>query len=412
MPKLAKMVRNFCARDYLSDAERLATNIGGLSDDRKMLLTLASAAVCVIWVLLLVARGGFWRMGAFVTRPRPGNRSLAGVAVVIPARDEAASIEAVIRSWAAHKYEGPLRVILVDDQSSDGTPEIARSVIAGSPRFELIQAPDRPRGWTGKLWAVSRGVEAARSFEPDFILFTDADIVHSPDTLQALVEKAEGDGFDLVSLMVRLHCSTPAERALIPAFVFFFFLLYPPAWIADPDSKIAGAAGGCMLVRRRTLEQAGGIESINGELIDDCALASAIKRAGGRVFLAPAESSESLRVYGTLGEAGNMIARSAYTQLHYSVWLLAGTLAGLFITYLLPVGLAIFAHGPARIGGIAAWVTMAITFRPVNRYYRQSWAWWFALPAIAAFYGGATLYSAVRYWQGRGGEWKGRTQAT
>ena len=366
----------------------------------------------MIWVVLLIARGGFWRIGTFATKRRTEEcDSNPSVAVVIPARDEAASIESVVKSWAAQRYEGPLRVIVVNDQSSDGTPEIARHAFAGSPRFELIHAPDRPPGWTGKLWAVSRGVEAARRFQPEFILFTDADIVHAPDTLQALVSKAEADGFDLVSLMVRLHCSTPAERALIPAFVFFFFLLYPPAGIADPKSKVAGAAGGCMVVRRRVLEQAGGIEAIRGELIDDCAMAAAIKRVGGRVFLAPAESSESLRVYATFGEVGNMIARSAFTQLGYSVWLLAGTLAGLFVTYLLPAGLAMFAHGPARIGGVAAWLMMAIAFRPVNRYYRQSLAWCFALPAIAAFYGGATLYSAVRYWQGRGGEWKGRTQA-
>lgn len=306
----------------------------------------------------------------------------ARVAVVIPARDEAESIRQVIDSWAAQRYDGPLRVFLVDDHSSDGTPDVARDAIAGSSRFELLQAPPKPDGWTGKLWAVQQGVTASRSFNPDFILFTDADITHHPDTLRALLAKTQN--YDMVSLMVRLHCETFPEKALIPAFVFFFFLLYPPR-------RGDGAAGGCMLVRRTFLEATGGIEAIRGELIDDCALAAAIKRAGGRVFLAPAESSWSLRVYATFGEIGRMISRTAYTQLRYSPVLLAGTLLALA---LVPI----------------YWIPMAILYIPTLRYYRRSWLWVLVLPAVVLFYGGATLMSAVRYYQGRGGEWKGRTQ--
>jgi hopene-associated glycosyltransferase HpnB len=361
-----------------------------------------------IWTYLMLARGWFWRFTPFqVSDVRSSGAER--IAVVIPARDEAASIGHVLASWEAQRYDGPLRVFIVDDHSSDGTAEIARRMIADSSRFCLLNAPEKPAGWTGKLWAVAQGVEATRQFAPDYFLFTDADIVHAPGTLQSLLRCAQTGGYDMVSLMVRLHCATWPERALIPAFVFFFFLLYPPRWIADPHSKAAGAAGGCMLVRRDALERAGGIEVIHDALIDDCALASAIKRTGGRVFLAPAESSESLRVYRTWGEIGRMISRTAFTQLRYSPLLLIGTLAGLAVTYFWPVGLALFAAGSMRVAGIAAWLLMSIMYAGVVRYYRLSPLWAIALPAIALFYAGATVDSAIRYWQGRGGEWKGRT---
>ncbi len=369
---------------------------------------LAAALPIAIWAYLLLARGRFWWISPFKTSD-VSSPDTARIAVVIPARDEAGSIVRVVGSWAAQQYDGPLRIFVVDDHSSDGTPELAQSAVAGSPRFQFLSAPEKPPGWTGKLWAVAQGVQAAREFAPDYILFTDADIVHSAQTLRGLLARAQRSGYDMVSLMVRLDCSTLAERALIPAFVFFFFLLYPPRWIADPRSRTGGAAGGCMLVRRGALERAGGIEVIRDALIDDCALAAAIKRSGGRVFLVPAESSYSLRVYRTFGEIGRMISRTAFTQLRYSPMLLGGTLAGLMVTYLLPVGLAVFARGFAQLAGLATWLLMSIVYAPTVRYYRISWLWTFALPAIALFYAGATLHSAVRYWQGRGGEWKGRT---
>lgn len=367
------------------------------------MLAVAAALPVVIWMYLWLARAWFWRIEPFNVAESTAC-SDARVAVVMPARDEAASIERVISCWRDQRYTGPLRVFVVDDHSSDGTAELARQSIGGSSRYELLSAPERPANWTGKLWAVSRGVEAAREFSPDYYLFTDADIVHSPDTLRALLSHAERGRYDLVSLMVRLHCTTLAERALIPAFVFFFFLLYPPR-------SATGAAGGCMLVRRAALERAGGIEAIRNELIDDCALAAAIKRPGGRVFLSPADASESLRVYETFGEIGAMISRTAFTQLRYStLWLLA-TLAGLMVAYVLPVALAVLANGAYRVAGLTAWLTMSLLYAPTVRYYRISLMWSAALPAIAVFYAGATVHSAVLYWQGLGGEWKGRAQA-
>ena len=370
-------------------------------------MTFWAAVPVAIWIYLLLARGFFWRIETF--RPTPMAAADSDrIAVVIPARDEAASIARVVESWRTQRYDGPLRVFLVDDHSSDGTADLARRAMEGSHRLQLTSAPEKPAGWTGKLWAVSQGVAAAREFAPDYILFTDADIIHSADTLRGLVAQARS-GYDMVSLMVRLNCRTLAERSLIPAFVFFFFMLYPPRWIGNPRSRTAGAAGGCMLVRRGLLEKAGGIEAIRDALIDDCALANAVKRAGGRVLLMAAESSDSLRVYRSFGEIGRMISRTAYTQLHYSPLLLAGTLAGLLITYVLPLIIAIFGSGVVRLEGIAAWLLMSIAYFPSVRYYRISPLWSFALPAIAVFYSGATMYSAVQYWRGRGGEWKGRT---
>jgi hopene-associated glycosyltransferase HpnB len=360
-----------------------------------------AAVPIAIWIFLLFGRDWFWWIEPFKPAATPGADEKR-IAVMIPARDEAASIAQVVASWQAQHYDGPLRVFIVDDHSSDGTPDIARHAIGDSTRFQLLSAPEKPPRWTGKLWAVSRGIDAAREFAADYFLFTDADIIHAPDTLRALLTHAEC-GYDLVSLMVRLHCETPAEKALIPAFVFFFFLLYPPR------AKTTGAAGGCMLVRRTALERAGGIEVIRDALIDDCALAAAIQRTGGRVALSPAEASHSLRVYSTFSEIGRMVSRTAFTQLRYSLLLLIATLFGLFLTYVLPVGLAVFAHGIPRAAGVTAWLIMSALYAPAVRYYRLPLLWAFTLPAIAVFYGCATLHSAVRFWQGRGGEWKGRT---
>ena len=336
-------------------------------------MLILAALPIVIWACLLFGRGWFWWIEPFKLSATAGSDSQR-IAVIIPARDEAASIAQVVASWVAQHYNSPLRVFIVDDHSSDGTADIARQATRNSTRFQVLSAPEKPTEWTGKLWAVSCGIDAARDFAPDYFLFTDADIVHAPGTLRALLDRAER-GYDLVSLMVRLHCATLAERALIPAFVFFFFLLYPPRRIQEPRLKTAGAAGGCMLVRRTALEAAGGIAAIRDALIDDCALAAAVKRTGGRILLAPANSSNSLRVYATFGEIGRMISRTAFTQLHYSPLLLMMTLVALLVTYLLPVGLAVFAHGIAREVGLTAWLLMSCAYAPTVRYYRISLLW-------------------------------------
>jgi hopene-associated glycosyltransferase HpnB len=246
----------------------------------------------------------------------------------------------------------------------------------------------------------------AHAGAPDYLLLTDADIVHPPQNLDGLVSRAES-GYDLVSYMATLRCDSLAERALIPAFVFFFFLLYPPAWIRNPRRKTAGAAGGCILIRREMLDRIGGIAAIRGELIDDCALARAVKRTGGRVWLGLSESTRSIRDYATFSEIGRMISRTAFTQLRYSALLLAGTVFGLAFAYWLPVALTL-AGQPL---GAAAWLLMSICYWPALRFYGRSPLWAPLLPIVAAFYMACTVHSAVQYWRGTGGLWKGRVQA-
>jgi len=325
------------------------------------------------------------------------------VTAIIPARNEADVVAQSICSLAGQCYAGAFRIVLVDDDSADGTAGIARQADA-SGRLTVVRGAPLPPGWTGKLWAVSQGV--AHAGAADYLLLTDADIVHPPQNLALLVSRAE-TGYDLVSYMAKLKCESPAERALIPAFVFFFFQLYPPAWIRDPRRKTAGAAGGCILIRREMLEHIGGIAAISCELIDDCALARAVKRAGGRVWLGLSEGTRSIRDYATFGEIGRMISRTAFTQLRYSALLLAGTVLGLAFVYLLPVALTI-AGQPL---GVLAWLLMSICYWPALRFYGRSPLWAPLLPLIAAFYMACTVHSAVQYWRGAGGLWKGRVQA-
>lgn len=356
-----------------------------------------------VWAGLLFARGGFWRVRPGVPRYRLPTAP-ARIAIVIPARDEAASVGQTIRSLARQDYAGPLHIFLVDDHSSDGTGDIARAA-AGSDRLTVIESAAIPEGWTGKLWAVFQGIEAAGAWHPEYVLLTDADIVHAPANLSRLTALADARGYSLVSLMVKLHCRTFAEKLLIPSFVFFFFMLYPPAWTSDPHKRTAGAAGGCMLIRREALERAGGIAAIRGELIDDCALARAIKRSRGRVWLAPSDDTFSVREYAGLGEIGRMISRTAFTQLNHSVWMLAGTVAAMMVTYVVPVLLV------GTVPGALAWLAMMVAYLPTLRYYGRSPLWAPLLPGIALFYTGATVHSAVQYWLGRGGAWKGRVHA-
>jgi hopene-associated glycosyltransferase HpnB len=351
--------------------------------------------VVAIWVFLLAARGGFWRMRV---EPAPRLEGAApGVAAVVPARNEADVVGTAIGSLAKQRYGGAFRVVLVDDHSDDGTADAARAV-APDAVLTVIQAPPLERGWTGKLWAVNAGIAEASRFEPEYLLLTDADIAHPPGNLEDLVARARAGPYDLVSYMATLHCRTLPERALIPAFVFFFFMLYPPKWGA-------GAAGGCVLIRREMLARIGGIARIRAELIDDCSLAAAVRASGGRVWLGLSPETRSIRPYRTFGEIRRMVSRTAFTQLRYSVWLLMGTVLGLIVTYLAPPALAL----AGSWWGAAAWALMTIAYFPAVRFYRISPLWSLALPVIALFYLSATILSAVEHWRGRGGLWKGRT---
>ena len=365
-----------------------------------------------IWLYLLLARGRFWLPQ---TLPSATGRGAGRVVAVVPARNEAEHIGRAVGSLLAQDWDGALHVIVVDDGSTDGTADEARraAVAAGAGRGVTVLggAPLAP-GWSGKLWAMSQGVEAAARLAPDYLLFTDADIEHGRDSVASLIEQAERERRDLVSVMVRLSSATWPERCLIPAFVFFFLKLYPPRWIAERGARTAGAAGGCILIRPAALERAGGLAAIRAELIDDCALAARVKASGGSLWLGLSDGTRSLRVYGRFAEIGAMISRTAFNQLRHSWWLLAGSLAGLAVTYGLAPLLLLSADPLCRMLGALAWALMTLAYLPLVRFYRLAPTYALLLPAVAVFYAGATVHSALRYALGRGGQWKGRAQDT
>ena len=376
-------------------------------------LNFLAAIPLAIWLYLLLARGGFWRLSEDKIEPRR-LEDWPHVVAVVPARNEATTISQAISSIAKQDYPGEFSIIVVDDHSEDGTAALAQQAAnepGASQRLKIHSAAPLAPGWTGKLWALNEGISATSEKGVEFFWFTDADIEHAPDTLRRLVFRAEKNSLDLTSLMVLLQANTLAERLLIPAFLYFFLLLYPPRWIADPNASTAGAAGGCILLRRNVLAPIGGMASIRGEVIDDCALARAVKKNGGKIWMGLTRVSVSLRGYGTFAEIRDLIARTAFTQLHYSFAFLAVALAGLFGTFLLSWILFFAYPGEAWLLVDTAIALMTATFLVTVRFYNLSAAWALTLPFAAVFYGYATCVSAVRYWLGRGGQWKGRAQA-
>jgi hopene-associated glycosyltransferase HpnB len=369
-----------------------------------------------IWLHLFFGRGWFWRV-----TPLDGDRQAhavlddwPSVAVIVPARNEAQTIAQVVSGLAAQDYPGEFSIVIVDDHSDDGTAEMARRAASenrAEDRFRTVTASPLAPGWTGKVWAMNEGVSSVASSPPAFFWFTDADVAHAPDTLRSLVSRACTDRLALASLMVLLQAKTRPERALIPAFLYFFLMLYPPVWIADEELMTAGAAGGCVLVRRDALERIGGLTAIRSEVIDDCALARAVKSIGGRVWMGLTRQSLSLRAYGTWSEIRDLIARTAFTQLRYSTLILVATLAGMLLTYFAPIALLFVPDSTARTLGFAAWLLMTLSFLPTVRFYRLSPWWAPLLPLAALFYTYSTWLSALRYWLGHGGMWKGRAQA-
>lgn len=379
--------------------------------DQAMIATCIGALSCVTWIYLVAFRGRFWRgvpQNPLQVRP---SASTPRVAVIVPARNEADVIARPVLSLMQQDYPGPLHIFVVDDHSSDNTANVVRNATTAKPEaLTIVSAAPLPSGWTGKMWALSQGLQHASKFAPDYFLFTDADIVHASDSVSTSVGLAQAGNRDLVSFMVKLRCASLAERALIPAFVFFFFLLYPPEWVNRRESSTAAAAGGDILVRADALARIGGIATIRNQLIDDCALACEIKR-GGSVWLGLTEQARSIRPYGTFGAIGRMISRNAFYQLRHSFWLLLATLLGLGITYLAPP-ILVFVGGWAALFGAIAWALMTISFWPMVGFYSLCPLWAAMLPAIALFYAGATVHSAIQYWLGRGGEWKDRVQDT
>lgn len=357
-----------------------------------------------IWLGLCAT--GFWLCSERDDRldlPEPA--AWPDVVAVIPARNEADVIALSLGSVAAQDYPGNFRVVLVDDNSEDSTGEIARGLTGRG--VEVLSGQPLAPGWTGKLWAISQGIEHAGG--PHYLWLTDADIEHAPDTLRRLVTIAEGKQRKLVSFMARLHCQTWPERAFIPAFVYYFSMLYPFNWV-NRRSPIAAAAGGCVLLEREALAAEGGIAAIRTSLIDDCALGALLKTQG-QIWLGLTHRSRSIRPYLGSGEVGAMIARSAYAQLRYSPLFFVATIIGLALMFLVPVWLALFTHGTPRIIGLAALATMALMYQPILRFYRLSPLWGLAQPLIGGFYTLCVVWSGWQHWRGRGGMWKGRAQA-
>jgi hopene-associated glycosyltransferase HpnB len=361
----------------------------------------------VVWIFLAFGHSMFW-----LFRERDGDERLPAparwpsVAAVVPARDEADVIARSLGSLLAQNYAGDFRIVLVDDQSSDGTAIAARAL--GGSNVTVVAGAPRPPGWTGKLWALQQGAEQAGA--ADYLWFTDADIAHAPDNLARLVARAESTGLVLTSQMARLSAKTMVEHFLIPAFVFFFAMLYPFGAVNDPRRRTAAAAGGCMLARRDALVAAGGIEAISRNIIDDVSLARRMKQVGP-IWLGLSNRAVSLRPYEHLSAIRRMVARSAYAELKYSPLRLAGTLLGLALVYLAPPAVALFAWGSSQLAGWTACILMVLLMQPILRVYRLSPLWGLALPIIAAFYALFTLDSAWAHWRGRGGMWKGRAQA-
>jgi hopene-associated glycosyltransferase HpnB len=381
-----------------------------------VMIVIAGLALAA-WVWLGVGQGGFWRTDVRLPR-RADPVRWPDVAVVVPARDEAGVIGVSLPSLLAQAYPGRAEVFLVDDGSTDGTGELARELYVrhGGLALTVTSPGEPPAGWTGKLWAVRHGIAVARERTgAEYLLLTDADIAHHPDSLRELTAAAVGADLDLVSQMARLRVQTGWERLIVPAFVYFFAQLYPFRWINRPGSRTAAAAGGCVLIRSSAVTAANVPEAIRQSVIDDVALAKAVKRSGGRIWLGLAERVDSVRPYPGLGELWRMVARSAYAQLRHSPAALAVAVAGLALIYLVPplaaVGGALAGAWPLCALGLAAWGVMAGTYLPMLRYYEQPW--WLAplLPYTAALYLLMTVDSAFEHYRGRGAAWKGRSYA-
>lgn len=390
------------------------------------ILVFITALSLIIWLYLIFFRGGFWLTNQRINPDFEPLNDYPSICAIIPARNEADVLPISLKSLLTQDYPGNFSIILVDDQSNDGTGNVAQEVANSCQKNEqltVVSGQPLAPGWSGKLWAMKQGISHAKNQakKPDYFLLTDADIEHHESNLKELITKAEKENLALISLMVWLRCQSFWERFLIPAFVFFFEKLYPFSWVNNPRHKMAAAAGGCIVIRRDILEEIGGIDVVKNALIDDCSLAAAVKaklqektkNTVQGIWLGLSNQTRSLRPYDTLNSIWNMVARTAYTQLSYSPLLLLGTLLGMTLVYLvapisLMIGLIIGNLSIAVMGGIT-WLLMAISYIPTLKLYRCSSLWGLSLPLIGLLYSLMTVDSAWRHWRGKGGNWKGRT---
>lgn len=378
-----------------------------------------SVLALLTWLGLWLGRGGFWRADQVLPEIPEPLASWPGVAVLIPARNEADALPQSLPSLLQQQYAGDLEIYLIDDQSTDGTGLIATQIaleLGVAQRLNILPGTPLPAGWSGKLWALEQGWQAVQAENHGekfkYILLTDADIAHDPDSVAQLVTQAETQHLGLVSLMVLLRCESFWDRLLIPAFVFFFQKLYPFPWVNDPKKSTAAAAGGCILLEYNILQKLGGFTCLRGALIDDCTLAQRVKGLGVPIWLGLTSTTSSVRPYGTLASTWGMVARTAFTQLHYSPWLLLGTLVGMGWLYLLPPvvffwGLGMGLPWLVVVSGLT-WGIMAGLYGRTLRWYKLPTLWGLTLPFVAGLYTLMTLDSAWQHGQGRGGVWKGR----
>ncbi len=363
------------------------------------------------WLYLAFRHTQFWLPLFFEKAPTP--ETWPSVDIIVPARNEAEMLPLTLPWLLKQDYKGEWRLILVDDHSKDGTASVSRAIaerLGKTGKLSVVPAPDLPKGWGGKVAAMKAGLDQSHA---DFILFTDADIRHRAESLAELVAHAEDKKLDLTSRMVKLNCTSLAERFLIPAFVFFFAMLFPFRRVNNSHDATAAAAGGVMLVRRPMLDKIGGLERIKSALIDDCSLANAIKRDGGAIELALTKDIDSLRTYPRINDVWRMVSRTAFTQLNHSPALLVGTVVGLALLFIMPPVLFLYAPTVwSLITGFLAYLVMTLIYLPTISFYNLPRTWALTLPAAAVVYLAATIDSARLYYQGKGGQWKGRAQAS
>ena len=393
-------------------------------NDMPWFADLVSAITCLAWLFQLCCRGFYWLMGGGLTDKRmkehDGVSSWPKVCAIVPARNEADVLGETLPSLLNQNYAGEFHVILVDDHSDDGTSEVARNIaqtLHQEDRLQILKSAPLPNGWAGKVWAMQNGLHEVPP-DAEYVLLTDADIRHPESSVSRLVEQAKRQRRDFVSLMVRLHVESKWEALLIPAFVYFFAKLYPFRWVANDKRKTAAAAGGCILVRRELIQTADGLTPISGAVIDDCSLAKLVQSRGATLWLGLGSDFASMRRYTSLAEIWNMVARSAFVQLNYSLWLLVGTAIGMTLLYVVPVattiaGICLTSLGQADwiwpgLLGLVAWCIMSATFVPILRWYRLALWRVITLPAAGFLYTLMTIDSAIRFWQRRAGAWKGR----
>jgi hopene-associated glycosyltransferase HpnB len=365
------------------------------------LLALSTFAA-LVWFMVLVLP---WRPWLHSETLEPGplaDTDLSDLTVLIPARNEAEVIAATLGGLA--RQGGGLKVVLVDDGSDDGTAEAARQV-EGLAQLKIITNEALPPGWSGKLWALARGFQEV---DTPWTLLLDADIELKPGMAAALLAKAKGDRRQFVSVMAQLRMASFWEKCLMPAFIYFFKLLYPFRLANSDFRHVAAAAGGCILVETQVLAGIGGFASIKGAIIDDCTLARRVKQAGHRIWVGQSHSVVSLREYEGLEPIWEMVARSAFTQLRYSVWLLGLCNALIVSLFLGPLAGLCFGDANTRAVALVAYVCMVGSYWPSLRYYGRASLWAPTLPVIAVFYLAMTWTSALRYWRGDRSRWKNR----